>query len=258
MTEQNRANITRAAGWALAVATLLLAALLILQCADIYLDGISADNLNEAGLTINDIYSREIVAHRFSQIAWAFYLWLAALATAVVCRAVCGRESDKTQLSPEDRLKLMKKRLSPTPAMLAEERKRKNLTIICAAVCALCAGMALVYLLDGAHFASRDLESVMCALLLNIAPWVAAGFAALLALAQLRRVSVLREIEAAKEAPKTEPEPQEVKKSTLVTAGRVVLAAAALALIIAGIANGGMRDVLVKAVNICTECIGLG
>ena len=25
-----------------------------------------------------------------------------------------------------------------------------------------------------------------------------------------------------------------------------------------GIANGGMRDVLVKAINICTECIGLG
>ena len=32
----------------------------------------------------------------------------------------------------------------------------------------------------------------------------------------------------------------------------------AAALIVCGIANGGMRDVLVKAINICTECIGLG
>ena len=31
-----------------------------------------------------------------------------------------------------------------------------------------------------------------------------------------------------------------------------------LALIAAGIANGGLRDVLYKAKNICTECIGLG
>lgn len=30
------------------------------------------------------------------------------------------------------------------------------------------------------------------------------------------------------------------------------------ALIAAGILNGGLRDVLVKAINICTECIGLG
>ena len=34
--------------------------------------------------------------------------------------------------------------------------------------------------------------------------------------------------------------------------------AAALALVILGVLNGGLRDVLVKAANICTECIGLG
>lgn len=39
---------------------------------------------------------------------------------------------------------------------------------------------------------------------------------------------------------------------------RILLYAAALLLIAAGILNGGMRDVLIKAINICTECIGLG
>ena len=34
--------------------------------------------------------------------------------------------------------------------------------------------------------------------------------------------------------------------------------ATAAALIIFGIINGGARDVLIKAINICTECIGLG
>ena len=37
-----------------------------------------------------------------------------------------------------------------------------------------------------------------------------------------------------------------------------VLFAAAVVLIILGVMNGGMRDVLAKAINICLECIGIG
>ena len=39
---------------------------------------------------------------------------------------------------------------------------------------------------------------------------------------------------------------------------RGVMIALAAVLIGLGIANGGLWDVLVKAINICTECIGLG
>lgn len=39
---------------------------------------------------------------------------------------------------------------------------------------------------------------------------------------------------------------------------RRFLIVVALLLIAVGAANGGARDVLVKAINICTECIGLG
>lgn len=39
---------------------------------------------------------------------------------------------------------------------------------------------------------------------------------------------------------------------------RVLLYVCAAAFITLGALNGGLRDVLVKAVNICTECIGLG
>ena len=39
---------------------------------------------------------------------------------------------------------------------------------------------------------------------------------------------------------------------------RTALITTALILIIAGIVNGSARDVLVKAITICTECIGLG
>lgn len=55
--------------------------------------------------------------------------------------------------------------------------------------------------------------------------------------------------------PRRKPEPRGESVTRLL---RAALYAAAIAMVIAGILNGGMRDVLVKAVNICTECIGLG
>lgn len=39
---------------------------------------------------------------------------------------------------------------------------------------------------------------------------------------------------------------------------RGVLLVLALGLIVLGVLNGGLRDVFIKAANLCTECIGLG
>ncbi|MBQ7913291.1 MAG: hypothetical protein IJ308_06100 [Clostridia bacterium] len=50
----------------------------------------------------------------------------------------------------------------------------------------------------------------------------------------------------------------EKKKVLTVWIARGVLACAAVVLIVVGICNGGMMDVLQKAINICTQCIGLG
>ena len=53
-------------------------------------------------------------------------------------------------------------------------------------------------------------------------------------------------------------QPETAAKSSRVLYVRIALYAAAAVLIVLGIGNGGMRDVLIKAINICTECIGLG
>jgi hypothetical protein len=39
---------------------------------------------------------------------------------------------------------------------------------------------------------------------------------------------------------------------------RIALVGVALVFIAVGVLNGGMADVLNKAIKICTECIGLG
>ena len=43
-----------------------------------------------------------------------------------------------------------------------------------------------------------------------------------------------------------------------IAAARIIIATVAVIFIVLGIFNGGMADVLSKAINICTECIGLG
>lgn len=137
-------------------ATLLVAALLIYHCLSIYLVGVSPANLGADGVRLQDIYTREMVAQHFGQMAWAVWLWAAALAAQIAVR----------------------------------------LALPCA----------------------------------------------------LPKPRPLRVRETPGDAP------AKPRYALL----RIVLYAVALFMIVAGILNGGMRDVLVKAVNICTECIGLG
>ena len=240
----------------LAILTLLAAAALIWQCADIYRAGTAPENLTQSGVRIHDIYSTQIVSEHFERIAWVIWLWLAALIAAVIFRAPAVRSKDT--ISVESRYFLAVSRVDKNAQMLKEERKRRGMQVICLAVCALCVGFILRYLLAPTSFDSRDLEDVVGRLMCNTAPWAVLILATLMAEAVLRERSLLREIALAKTAPRLEHQKASMKKPMGIAAVRVILAALSILLITAGVFNGGMRDVLVKAVNICTECIGLG
>ncbi len=58
--------------------------------------------------------------------------------------------------------------------------------------------------------------------------------------------------------PKKEKKESPKASKLWTVAFRVGLGLAGVALVVVGIFNGGMRDVFLKAVNICTQCIGLG
>ena len=51
------------------------------------------------------------------------------------------------------------------------------------------------------------------------------------------------------------PAPPQSRREALL---RGALLGLALLLVLLGVLNGGLRDVFIKAANICTECIGLG
>lgn len=256
MNETGRVRASRVLTVTFVASTLLVAALLIVQCAGIYFAGTSPSNLTETGVYIHSIYSREIVAERFSQIAWAVWIWLALLVAVLIVREPAPKEVLKTPA--QNQLFLLKKRAEMTDAMRAEENKRKKAGLICLAVCAVCAVAVLMYMTDLTHFQSRDLEPVVGTMLIHVVPWVVVAFVCMMVFEQLQYKSVLREIEEAKKAPKKQPESEAEKSPKIRNLTRAALYAAAVVLLIAGVMNGGMRDVLVKAVNICTECIGLG
>ena len=54
------------------------------------------------------------------------------------------------------------------------------------------------------------------------------------------------------------PDQRAVAQMAHIRVWRLALLALGAVLTLWGVWNGGMRDVLVKAINICTECIGLG
>ncbi len=253
-------HILRWMGALLAVMTLVVASLLIIQCISIYVAGTAPSNLTEAGVRIHDIYSREIVAAHWKPIAVPVLVWLVLL---VICGVVClvlPREKRRLPaVEPEVALFLLRARRENTEAMRKEQHGRSVRRIVCLVWCLVCAALAAVYLLDVSHFTSWDLEQVMGQMLLHVAPPTVAAFAALLVLSVWEKDSARRENEMARTAPVKKdkaPAPKQPGKNIVI--GRACLYAAAIALVVLGVMNGGMYDVLVKAINICTECIGLG
>lgn len=131
---------------------------------------------------------------------------------------------------------------------------------------AACMVPVALYTANGANFnRPLDTEADLYALLKVFVPFSALGTAILAITNVLRDRSFTREIDAAKALSATEKEarvnaipatPQDVGRAMRVFRAAVFILA--VALIVAGILNGGLEDVLTKANAICMECVGLG
>lgn len=255
-------GIAKGIKWLLAAETVLVAGLLIWQCADIFRVGMSADNQGANGVRISDIYSREIVAERFGRISWSVWIWLVLFVLSLFLNSK-GNANEKKKASamhPSDQLMLILERREKTTEMLQKEKERHMLIGAAVAGCVVCAIGVIAYLIAPSSFASRDLEPVMGQMMLHIVPWVVVGFILVFGVYNLCLKNIQAELELAKKAPtkKKETTKSTVSEGKVRNVVRIIILAVAVISIAAGILNGGMFDVLVKAINICTECIGLG
>lgn len=235
-----------------ALATVLLLAALSLRCLSIYLSGMSG-----AG----PVYTAEIVASALSSFVPFFILYILLVCAAVFAGEKAGDETKLPGLFADNRLRLAKKRFTVLPeAALREEKYRRLISGVSLAFLLGCGLPCILYMTKGEHFESWELEAVISQLLHTLVPWIAAAFVIDVVASFLRCRSMEREIEILKKTQGDRPSGSEIPKTkeSKLMLPRVLIIAASIFLIVLGLMNGGAEDVFIKAINICTECIGLG
>ena len=243
----------------------------IAQAADIYFGGTE--------------YSRALVVERCSQIAVPFWLWVAAVAAGGILELAAPAPRAKLRVHPGsrkllDRLTRSAAEKEDDPAWrsaaaaLAKERRiRMAVRLSCLAVCLICAGVGAAFLLNIPAYPSDPNEAVL-GLVRSALPCVAVAFLACCACSFYDEIAAKRMLPYAKALlatggrATTKGLPAHgrfftgalaiARSPQALWAVRGAVLAAAVALFAAGVAIGGMHDVFVKAINICTECIGLG
>ena len=156
-------------------------------------------------------------------------------------------------------------------ASLRKERRLRRVVAIIAAVAVVAVMLpAFVWCMDPTHFSVEHLSVDIKAAALLVIPCALVALGLLVAATLLRRASVLRETATVKAAmaegkgrtapaKKINPESANPLSDPRILWGvRGLILAVGLLLVLLGISNGGMADVLGKAIRICTECIGLG
>lgn len=212
-------------------------------------------------------FSREAVAAAFAPIAIPVYLCLAMvilgfvlellLPAAKKTKAVKDRAMTLQRLHEKADLTICGPVLKGD--ILAQQKKRKNLALLTAAALTVGSVIFLSYSLNGENFHQSDITSSVVKAVYMLLGCMGVPFALAVYSAYVSRTSMDIEIELVKQAPKAQfpkkPEPKSPKAENTV---RWLMVAAAVAVMVYGFFAGGTADVLTKAVNICTECVGLG
>lgn len=243
-----------------AVVCIALVVLLSLSAISIYREG----SARKEEHPMESVYTPGEVAGKFAPIAPLLFAGLGLLVAGLVLGAK-DENADKPVTDAELNRDLVIARVAqPSEAMLTEQRAQRRLAWIGWAVFALCMVPILIYIMNPAHFPEADLEGMFFSLLRVFLPWTAVGLGALAVTSILREKSVLRQTEAAQAQLKAEkaagivaaPQSADMQKKTILP--QAIIIVVAVILIIAGVFNGSARDVLYKAITICTECVGLG
>ena len=214
-------------------------------------------------------FSRESVAATFSTIAFPVYLTLVMAVISFVWEIASPSDKEK-EPNAKDYPHLLetlynKKDFSAGDAGTQEQiqslwKNRKIHVIIRTIVLVVCSAIFLLYALNSANFHQSEINSSMINAMKVLVPCSLVAFAYALFVAIHNEKSLQKEIELAKQLPAsaTSTDGEIVSEEKRVTPYRNAVLAAAIILIVYGFLNGGTIDVLAKAINICTECIGLG
>ena len=254
----------------LSVFTVIVGILFIVQVVGVYLD---------------DAFTRDMVAERLFPISIPFYFWIAAIIAGYVLSEVYPSEERVVNKVSE---RVTRNRLvSRIPSGSGDEylkdysvvvRERKNRTVaftVCGIVTLICAVFCAVYVFNGAYFSTSQVNTSMLNMLINVGPWLLVGFASCIFMTLYEKYSLNREIGGIKTLMKKYRGNPVVQSAQVVNPTWLKIKTAlaskyavwgirgavcvfGVTFVLLGIFNNGVRDVLIKAINICMECIGLG
>lgn len=228
------------------------------------------------GIFKSGSFSREKVAESFSFIAVPVYLCLATVIGGFILEFFLPSEknSEKSSMKEETTLALLKSRLDTEKCEdeLLKSIKRLEITgkvfkFVSLIVLAVCSVIFLIYACNPANFHQSDINSSMISAVIRLAVCLASPFIIAVFTAYYSKITINKEINLLKQAiaagagKKPDTAKKTCDKKTVFVIKTVVvciLVIAGVVLLVYGAASGGTADVLTKAKNICTECIGLG
>jgi len=237
-----------------AVCIIMLIGSLCWQCLDIYLSGIRGGNTSN-----EPIYSMPDVTTRLSQLQPLGLFTLLIITITSICCYMPERRRVTHRRVPEFELRRLRARVVALPADARKQAAyRKRLQWLCCIILFVCTFSAFIYLSNINHFSSWDLESVIGNMLIHVSPLILVAFVAAMITKYLCIRSVEKEILLLRHAACCTDKYTGTSESKNPALLRTTLYFLAIVFIVWGVLNGGLYDVLVKAINICTECIGLG
>ena len=267
MKEKTAKTVRLVSGIVLSCMTVILGALFIWQVLDILLTG-TAEGYE------GFIFTRDDVGARLFKLLPAIVIWVALIIAAFVLGEVFPVKPSRVKNDSSYVLKRYKKHipaavpeeLNPSLKFIkGEEENIKIIRIIAAVICTLGVVCGIIYLSNPANFPKDDVTAEMINMVKNVFPWVAAALVLWCGVAVYEEISSKKQLEHAKKlAGKTKVEViygaiyAVLHHKFFILGVRIAVGVIAVAFIIAGITGETMHSVLIKAINICTECIGLG
>ncbi len=219
-------------------------------------------------------YTREVVGAFLLPLIPSAVIAVGLIAAGFVLSGLSKEknEDDKAKRGPYERLADYVRRFegcelpaAQNTAIRKERRYRRNVNILFFSISLLLSAAAFIYVIFFAELTVSELnKNVMLAFAVSL-PLLISAVGIHILRAFLLNKSAERELAALKECIRkgvrisAPVSPREYRREGILrlSAGLCVLAVA-VTFIVLGIFNGGMEDVLAKAVKICTECIGLG
>lgn len=260
MTAEKARRIRLIYGIVLSVMLVISGICLIAACLGIYRSG-------------DHPFTRQVVAERFAGICIPIYICLVLIVGGFILDFLLPLEKQKLTAVQQNALILRRLHerndLSGCGEALrkdiqTQQKRRKLHWSISIVLLAAGSVVFLIYALDGSHFHSSQITQSVISAMYVMLPCLGIPFLYSVFSAFYSRASMGKEIALVKQAiaegcPRKEAKKIEPKKPGKgVRVLRLALICVAVGILLYGFFAGGTVDVLTKAVNICTECVGLG